>query len=227
MVLEPEGHTGAWGFIATVIISMGRDRRQGLSARARQHDIVPLPIASRAVLDRVIGGDMASGFEDEQYARRPSVLPSAPVKLSGLIRDTNACRSPHQRQRRRNPNAAKLFVDFMASRTGQNIFREPITCRMPRTCRPKSRAKLRQWRHNGDLQSQRCRQSTRNVGEDLRGDIFGRWLRRLAQWSNKQMAIVAPCHGVGCAAITIPVGARFKHCVPRGHCARSKESSLL
>ena len=83
---------------------------------------MPLPIAICAVLDRVIAGEYAIGL-GEQYARRdrgtgPPVawVPLNPVtetlQIAGVAKG-----APH-------PNAARLFLDFMVSRPGQEVFRE-------------------------------------------------------------------------------------------------------
>jgi iron(III) transport system substrate-binding protein len=76
------------------------------------------------VLDRVIAGEYAIGLEMNNTHAAISAAHGAPVKwvplnpvsetvqVAGLIKG-----APH-------PNAAKLFLDFMISRPGQDIFRD-------------------------------------------------------------------------------------------------------
>jgi len=124
MVWNPKAMTGAWGFIATVINHMGgTDGMAYLRALAKQ-DIVPLPIAIRAVLDRVIGGEYAIGLEMNNTHAAISAAQGAPVKWVPLDPVTQTLQVAGISAKAPHPNAAKLFVDFMASRAGQNIFRE-------------------------------------------------------------------------------------------------------
>ena len=55
--------TGAWGFIATVLRHMGEDEGMAYLRKLAKQDIIPLPIATRAVLDRVIAGEYQIGLE--------------------------------------------------------------------------------------------------------------------------------------------------------------------
>ncbi len=54
IVWNPKSMTGAWGFISTVIKGMGDEQGMAYLRALAKQDIVPLPIAIRAVLDRVI-----------------------------------------------------------------------------------------------------------------------------------------------------------------------------
>src|SRR5712671_3962818 len=124
MVWNPKSMTGAWGFIATVMNHMGeREGTAYLRALAKQ-DIIPLPIAIRAVLDRVIGGEYAIGLEMNNTHAAISAAQGAPVKWVPLDPVTQTLQVAGISAKAPHPNAAKLFVDFMASRAGQNIFRE-------------------------------------------------------------------------------------------------------
>jgi ABC-type Fe3+ transport system substrate-binding protein len=124
MVWNPKSMTGAWGFIATVIRHMGeRDGMAYLQALAKQ-DIVPLPIAIRAVLDRVIAGEYAIGLEMNNSHAAISAALGAPVKWVPLDPVTETLQVSGVSANAPHPNAAKLFIDFMVSRAGQNIFRD-------------------------------------------------------------------------------------------------------
>jgi len=124
MVWNPKSMTGAWGFLATVMNHMGeQDGTAYLRALAKQ-DIVPLPIAIRAVLDRVIGGEYAIGLEMNNTHAAISAAQGAPVKWVPLDPVTETLQVAGITTGAPHPNAAKLFIDFMASRAGQAIFRD-------------------------------------------------------------------------------------------------------
>ena len=124
MVWNPKAMTGAWGFIATVINHMGEAEGMAYLRVLAKQDIVPLPIAIRAVLDRVIGGEYAIGLEMNNTHAAISAALGAPVKWMPLDPVTQTLQVAGISAKAPHPNAAKLFVDFMVSRAGQNIFRE-------------------------------------------------------------------------------------------------------
>jgi ABC-type Fe3+ transport system substrate-binding protein len=124
MVWNPKSMTGAWGFISTVIKGMGEEQGMAyLRALARQ-DIVPLPIAIRAVLDRVIAGEYAIGLEMNNTHAAISAAQGAPVKWVPLNPVSETLQVSGITKGAAHPNAAKLFIDFMVSKAGQNVFRD-------------------------------------------------------------------------------------------------------
>ena len=124
MVWNPKSMTGAWGFISTVIKGMGEERGMAyLRALARQA-IVPLPIAIRAVLDRVIAGEYAIGLEMNNTHAAISAAQGAPVKWVPLNPASETLQVAGITRGAAHPNAAKLFIDFMVSKAGQNVFRD-------------------------------------------------------------------------------------------------------
>jgi iron(III) transport system substrate-binding protein len=115
---------GAYGFIANILTTMGKDRgMEYLRALAKQN-VVNVEASSRAVLDQVIAGEyamnlMAFNHHTVISARKgaPSgwlKLEPAPVMLDavGLIKD-----APH-------PNAARLLLEFLLSEEGQKVFQK-------------------------------------------------------------------------------------------------------
>ena len=124
IVWNPKSMTGAWGFIATVVKGMGEE--QGITylrALAKQN-IVPLPIAIRAVLDRVIAGEYAIGLEMNNTHAAVSAAQGAPVAWVPLNPVSETIQVAGITKGAPHPNAARLFIDFMVSRTGQEVFRE-------------------------------------------------------------------------------------------------------
>jgi ABC-type Fe3+ transport system substrate-binding protein len=124
MVWNPKSMTGAWGFIATVMKGMGEEQGMAyLRALARQ-EIVPLPIAIRAVLDRVIAGEYAIGLEMNNTHAAISAALGAPVAWVPLNPVSETLQIAGLAKGAPHPNAARLFLDFMVSRAGQKVFRE-------------------------------------------------------------------------------------------------------
>ncbi len=123
-VWNPNAMTGAWGFIATVLRHMGEDEGLAYLHKLARQDITPLPIATRAVLDRVIAGEYAMGLEmvnAHVAISRAMGAPAAWVPLDAVTTTLQVggvtAGAPH-------PNAGRLFLDFITSRAGQEIFRE-------------------------------------------------------------------------------------------------------
>ena len=115
---------GAYGFIANILNTMGKERgMEYLRALAKQN-VVNVEASSRAVLDQVIAGEYAinlMAFNHHTVISARKGAPSgwikmepAPVELDalGLVKG-----APH-------PNAAKLLLDFLLSEEGQKVFQK-------------------------------------------------------------------------------------------------------
>jgi iron(III) transport system substrate-binding protein len=124
IVWNPKSMTGAWGFIATVIKSMGDEQGMNYLRKLAKQEVVPLPIAIRAVLDRVIAGEYAIGLEMNNTHAAISEAQGAPVKWVPLDPVSETIQVAGITKGAPHPNAAKLFIDFMVSRAGQEIFRD-------------------------------------------------------------------------------------------------------
>jgi len=124
IVWNPKSMTGAWGFIATVMKSMGDEQGMIYLRKLAKQDVVPLPIAIRAVLDRVIAGEYAIGLEMNNSHAAISVAQGAPIQWVPLDPVSQTLQVAGVTKGAPHPNAAKLFIDFMVSRTGQEIFRD-------------------------------------------------------------------------------------------------------
>lgn len=124
MVWNPKSMTGAWGFISTVIKGMGEEQGMTYLRALAKQDIVPLPIAIRAVLDRVIGGEYVIGLEMNNTHAAISAAQGAPVHWVPLNPVSETIQAAGITKGAPHPNAARLFIDFMVSRTGQEIFRD-------------------------------------------------------------------------------------------------------
>lgn len=124
MVWNPKSMTGAWGFISTVIKGMGDERGMAYLHALAKQDIVPLPIAIRAVLDRVIAGEYAIGLEMNNTHAAISAAQGAPVAWVPLNPVSETLQVAGVTKGAPHPDAARLFIDFMVSRAGQAIFRD-------------------------------------------------------------------------------------------------------
>jgi iron(III) transport system substrate-binding protein len=123
-VWNPNAMTGAWGFIATVLRHMGEEHGLAYLRKLAKQEIVPLPIATRAVLDRVIAGEYAMGLEMVNAHVAISRSKGAPVAWIPLDAVTTTLQVGGVTVGAPHPNAGRLFLDFITSRAGQDIFRE-------------------------------------------------------------------------------------------------------
>jgi len=124
IVWNPKSMTGAWGFISTVIKGMGDEQGMAYLRALAKQDVVPLPIAIRAVLDRVIAGEYAIGLEMNNTHAAISAAQGAPVKWVPLNPVSETLQVAGVAKGAKHPNAARLFIDFMTSKAGQEIFRD-------------------------------------------------------------------------------------------------------
>jgi ABC-type Fe3+ transport system substrate-binding protein len=107
-----------------VLRHMGEEPGMSYLRRLAKQDIVPLPIATRAVLDRVIAGEYAMGLEMVNAHVAISAGMGAPVRWIPLDATTTTLQIAGVTTGAPHPNAGRLFLDFITSRAGQDIFRE-------------------------------------------------------------------------------------------------------
>src|SRR5262245_44579582 len=124
LVWNPNSMTGAWGFIATVLRHLGEEQAMAYLRKLAKQDITPLPIATRAVLDRVIAGEYPIGLEMVNAHAAISAGLGAPVAWVPLDAVTTTLQVAGVTTGAPHPNAGRLFLDFITSRAGQDIFRE-------------------------------------------------------------------------------------------------------
>jgi iron(III) transport system substrate-binding protein len=123
-VWHPNSIAGGYGFIGLVLKSMGEENgMRYLHALAKQN-IVPLPIAARAVMDRIIAGEYPMGLEMNSSHAVISAAAGAPVRFVPLDPVTETVQIAGLSRGAPHPNAGKLFLDFTISRAGQEVFRD-------------------------------------------------------------------------------------------------------
>jgi ABC-type Fe3+ transport system substrate-binding protein len=124
MVWHPNSIAGGYGFIAVVLKSMGEDAGTRYLRALAQQKIVPLPVAARAVLDRVIAGEYPMGLDMNSSHAVLSAALGAPVRFVPLDPVTMTLQIAGISRGAPHPNAARLFLDFMIARAGQEVFRD-------------------------------------------------------------------------------------------------------
>jgi len=123
-VWHPYSIAGGYGFIGVVLKSMGEENGTRYLQALAEQNIVPLPVAARAVLDRVIAGEYPMGLDMNSSHAAISAAIGAPVRFVPLDPVTMTMQIAGISRGAPHPNAARLFLDFMISRAGQEVFRD-------------------------------------------------------------------------------------------------------
>ena len=121
---NPNSVSGGYGFIGTVLKHMGEEKGLAYLRELAKQEITPVPMAIRAVLDRVIAGEYAMGLEMNGTHAHISATMGAPVAWVPLDPVSMTLQAAGITAKAQHPNAARLFLDFMISRTGQEVFRD-------------------------------------------------------------------------------------------------------
>jgi ABC-type Fe3+ transport system substrate-binding protein len=124
MVWKPNDISGAPGFVANALLSMGEERGMEYLRRLAKQNIKMVNASARAILDQVIGGEYAMSLQIFNHHAAISAQKGAPVdwvRLSPAVVNPTILgltkNAPH-------PNAGLLFVEFMTSPEGQTIFQK-------------------------------------------------------------------------------------------------------
>ena len=116
--------SGVGGFVGTVLAEMGEPKgRTYLSDLANQH-IANLSGSAREVLDQVIAGEYAIALQIFNHHAVISARKGAPVDWIKMEPATETLSVLSVHKSAPHPNAAKLLVDFIISKEGQQVFRE-------------------------------------------------------------------------------------------------------
>jgi iron(III) transport system substrate-binding protein len=112
------------GFIGTVLTEMGEERGMVYLAELGKQRIANVGSSARAVLDRVIAGEYPLALQIFNHHTAISARHGAPVDWIALEPATGALSVFSVHRDAPHPHAAKLLVDFVVSREGQQIFRD-------------------------------------------------------------------------------------------------------
>ncbi len=116
--------SGAAGFVGSILTAMGQEKGMDYLQKLNKQKIVSLPQSARQVLDQVIAGEYPVAmqiFRNHAVISASSGAPSAWSPLDATMAYSLVYSVTREAP---NPNAGKLFVDFVTSRDGQIIIRD-------------------------------------------------------------------------------------------------------
>ena len=115
--------TGA-GFVAAILKELGDDKGMAYLHRLAAQNITGLSFPARTVLDQVIAGEYSIILQNFNSQAVVAKAKGAPVDWIPLAPATVVLTTTSVLKDAPHPNAAKLFVDFLASVEGQMIVRD-------------------------------------------------------------------------------------------------------
>jgi iron(III) transport system substrate-binding protein len=124
MVWKTNDMSGAPGFIGNILVSMGEERGMAYLKKLSAQKIKRLNASARAVLDQVIAGEYPMALQIFNHHAAISAGKGAPVdwlRLSPATVNPGLVGLPKNAP---HPNAGLLFVEFMTSKEGQQIFQK-------------------------------------------------------------------------------------------------------
>ena len=116
--------SGGPGFIGNVLSHMGEERGMAYLRQLARQDIRVLNASARAVLDQVIAGEYAVALQIFNHHAVISAKKGAPVDWIKMEPATGTLSVLSIHKNAPHPNAAKLLVDFIISKEGQEVFRD-------------------------------------------------------------------------------------------------------
>ena len=115
--------SGVGGFIGTILTEMGQEKGMAYLRQLSKQNIANLRGSAREVLDQVIGGEYSLALQIFNHHAVISAKKGAPVDWIPMEPATVTLSTVSVLKNAPRPNAAKLFVDFIISREGQEVFR--------------------------------------------------------------------------------------------------------
>jgi iron(III) transport system substrate-binding protein len=115
--------SGVGGFVGTVLTEMGREKGTAYLRELGKQKIANLRGSAREVLDQVIAGEYGIGLQIFNHHTVISAKKGAPVDWIKMEPATGTLSVLSIHKNAPHPNAAKLLVDFIISKEGQEIFR--------------------------------------------------------------------------------------------------------
>ncbi len=121
---KPNDLSGAPGFIANVLRSMGEDAGMAYLRKLSSQGVKSIGGSARAVVDQVIAGEYPVALQIFNHHAALSAAKGAPVQWlkmqPAMVQMTLVTLTTGSK----SPNAAQLFVEFMLSAEGQELFRQ-------------------------------------------------------------------------------------------------------
>lgn len=116
--------SSAAGFIGTVLRERGDDGGRAYLAQLGKQQIATFDVSSRQIIDKVISGQFELGLQVFHHQAALSAGRGAPIAWLPVEPLTGSVTAIAITRQSARPNAARLFVDFLLSRQGQELFRE-------------------------------------------------------------------------------------------------------
>jgi ABC-type Fe3+ transport system substrate-binding protein len=116
--------SGLGGFVGTVLTEMGREKGMAYLRELSKQNVANLRGSAREVLDQVIAGEYAVALQIFNHHAVISAKKGAPVDWIKMEPATGTLSVLSIHKNAPHPNAAKLLVDFIISKEGQEVFRD-------------------------------------------------------------------------------------------------------
>jgi ABC-type Fe3+ transport system substrate-binding protein len=116
--------SGGVGFIGTVLGEMGEQNGMAYLRAFSKQKVANVAAAAREVLDQVIAGEYAIGLQIFNHHAVISAKKGAPVDWIKMEPATGSLSVVAINKNAPHLNAAKLLVDFIISREGQQVYRD-------------------------------------------------------------------------------------------------------
>lgn len=116
--------SGAAGFIGNVLTEMGQEQGMTYLHALSKQKIGNVAASAREVLDQVIAGEYAIALQIFNHHAVISAKKGAPVDWIKMEPATGTLSVVAIHKNAPHPNAAKLLVDFIISKEGQEVFRD-------------------------------------------------------------------------------------------------------
>jgi ABC-type Fe3+ transport system substrate-binding protein len=124
MVWKPNDMSGGPGFIANALRTMGEDKGMDYLRKLSKQGIKSIGGSARAVLDQVVAGEHPLVLQIFNHHAALSAKKGAPVQWlkmePAMVQMTLVTLTAGSK----NPYAAQLFVEFMLSKEGQELFKK-------------------------------------------------------------------------------------------------------
>ena len=124
IVWKPNDLSGATGFIGNILISMGEERGMDYLRKLARQNVKKINASARAVLDQVVAGEYPLALQIFNHHAAISADKGAPVQWLKLEPVTVNPGEVGLINGGAHPNAGLLFIEFMLSKEGQQIFQK-------------------------------------------------------------------------------------------------------
>ncbi|HEY4407965.1 MAG TPA: extracellular solute-binding protein [Xanthobacteraceae bacterium] len=116
--------SGGVGFVGTVLAEMGEQKGMDYLRAFSKQKVANVAAAARQVLDQVIAGEYAIALQIFNHHAVISAKKGAPVDWIKMEPATGTLSVVGIQKNAPHPNAAKLLVDFIISKEGQQVYRD-------------------------------------------------------------------------------------------------------